>query len=309
MTVRASLPTGGIIEHAQEEAAAPPLQASRQPSGGADDPVRLLRVASLTIETGHAAQGYGGASQKRRASRGAPQPAGPDELRGAALFADVDEATLSRLAPDARIEPLQSGDLLFHQGAVIADIAFVLSGHVKLLRRASSGRQTLIGIRSGGEMVCEPPARADEVHTLSAEAVGATRVLRLPFARFAWALAESPSLCGALMRHSRESVALLVREIESLKSQNADQRLASFLLSLCPPGEDRCRFRLPYDKRLIAARLGVKQETLSRAFAKLRAHGVRTETRNVHVESVTLLANQCDRLGPRARPPGARRKN
>jgi CRP-like cAMP-binding protein len=111
------------------------------------------------------------------------------------------------------------------------------------------------------------------------------------------------------MRDSKDSIARLVGEIESLKSQNADQRLASFILSLCPPGEDRCRFRLPYDKRLIAARLGVKQETLSRAFAKLRAHGVRTETRNVHVESVSHLADQCDRLGQRARLAYGRLKN
>jgi CRP-like cAMP-binding protein len=110
------------------------------------------------------------------------------------------------------------------------------------------------------------------------------------------------------MQDPKESLARLVGEIESLKSQNADQRLAHFLLALCPPGEDRCRFRLPYDKRLIAARLGVKQETLSRAFAKHRAHGVRTETRNVHVESVLRLADQCDRLGRPPRLSLARRK-
>ncbi|MGJ0512723.1 Crp/Fnr family transcriptional regulator [Methylocystis sp.] len=254
----------------------------------------------MTVDTGPAMRSHDNASQKRRAGPCAPQPAGPKDLRKAPLFAGVDEATLSRLSADARIESLQDGDSLFHQGAVVTDLAFVLSGYVKLLRLSSSGRQTLIGIRSDGEMIGEAPTDADEIHTLSAEAVGPTRALKLPAARFARLLKESPSLCAAVMQDSKESIARLIGEVESLKSQNADQRLAHFLLGLCPPGEDRCRFRLPYDKRLIAARLGVKQETLSRAFAKLRAHGVRTETRNVHVESVLHLADQCDRLG---RPP------
>jgi DNA-binding transcriptional regulator YhcF (GntR family) len=69
---------------------------------------------------------------------------------------------------------------------------------------------------------------------------------------------------------------------------------------------EQCRFRLPYDKRLIAARLGVKQETLSRAFAKLRDHGVRTETRDVLIESVSRLADQCDQLGRQSRLPSER---
>lgn len=96
------------------------------------------------------------------------------------------------------------------------------------------------------------------------------------------------------MKDAKQKMSALVYEIEALKSQNADQRLAHFLLKLCPRGEERCRFRLPYDKRLIAAQLGVKQETLSRAFAKLREIGVRTETRDILVESVSRLQNQCE---------------
>jgi CRP-like cAMP-binding protein len=256
--------------------------------------------ASLTIDTGRAAQRYDAVRRKGRADSRASLPVGPGELRKASLFADVDEETLSRLSADARIESLQSGETLFQQGAGVTDLSFVVSGYVKLMRVARSGAQTLIGIRSAGEMIDEAPTAANEIHTVSAESVGPTKVLTLPATRFAWQLKESPSLCVALMRHSKESVARLVDEIESLKSQNADQRLAHFLLAHCPAGEDRCRFRLPYDKRLIAARLGVKQETLSRAFAKLRAHGVRTETRNVHVESVSHLADQCVCFGARA---------
>ena len=46
---------------------------------------------------------------------------------------------------------------------------------------------------------------------------------------------------------------------------------------------------LPYDKVLIAARLGLKPESLSRAFAKLRAVGVAVHAAHVAVNDVGKL--------------------
>jgi len=46
----------------------------------------------------------------------------------------------------------------------------------------------------------------------------------------------------------------------------------------------------------------VTQETLSRSFARLREFGVRTETRDVSVESVTRLCLQYDELARQGLP-------
>ncbi len=264
----------------------------------------------MTTHTSEIAPSYIAAPRKGRVSRRAPpaQPAEPPKLRDASLFSQIDEATLSRLSLDAKVESYEDGDSIFRQGDAIAHLTVVLRGYVKLLRIAASGDETLIGIRADGETIGETPMRADEVHSLSAEAVGPTTALKLPAARFARLVKESPALCAAVIQDAKDRIACLIGEVESLKGQNADQRLARFILSLCPAGEEQCRFRLPYDKRLVAARLGVKQETLSRAFAKLRDYGVRTETRHVHVESVSRLARQCDQLGRASRPPAERRK-
>ncbi|PPD42644.1 MAG: Crp/Fnr family transcriptional regulator [Methylocystis sp.] len=248
------------------------------------------------------------APRKGRATRrGARATAAePPSLRDLPLFATVDDATLARLSLDAKVETYEDGAVIFRQGDQVAAIVILLHGFVKVLRIASCGDETLIGIRADGETVGEPPMDANEHYRVSAEAIGPTSVLKIPAARFARLMKESQSLCAAVVKDSKDKIAALVGEIESLKAQNADQRLAHFILSLCPPGEEQCRFRLPYDKRLIAARLGVKQETLSRAFAKLREHGVRTETRDVLVESVSRLAEQCEQLGRPARLPSER---
>jgi CRP-like cAMP-binding protein len=141
------------------------------------------------------------------------------------------------------------------------------------------------------------PTLNDETYPISAEAVGQTTIVKFPAARFVRLLTESPKLAQAMIAERKRNTTALLHEIEALKAQSADQRLARFILSLCPAGKDQCCFRLPYDKRLVAALLGVKQETLSRAFARLRDVGVRTETRDIFVESVERLCAQYEEFG------------
>ena len=65
---------------------------------------------------------------------------------------------------------------------------------------------------------------------------------------------------------------------------------ARYLLALlgeCRPGTE---VRLPYDKRLLAARLGTRAEHLSRAFAALRAYGVTTHGAQVAIADPAQLA-------------------
>jgi len=223
-------------------------------------------------------------------------------LRDFPLFASLDEATLHRLTLDAKIETYADGAVIFRQGDAVTVIMLIVHGFVKLLRTASCGDETLVSIRSDGASVNDAPTVAGEVYHVSAEAVGPTTILKLPAGRFTRLLSESPALAAAVIEDAKQKIVELIGEIESLKAQSADRRLARFILSLCPPGVEHCRFRLPYDKRLVAARLGVTQETLSRSFARLREFGVRTETRDVSVESVTRLCLQYDELSRQGLP-------
>jgi Crp-like helix-turn-helix domain len=64
------------------------------------------------------------------------------------------------------------------------------------------------------------------------------------------------------------------------------------LLALAPdPNADKAAFRLPFEKGLLAARLGCRQENLSRAFASLRRFGVETRGGNVTLNDVQRLTD------------------
>jgi CRP/FNR family transcriptional regulator, dissimilatory nitrate respiration regulator len=77
------------------------------------------------------------------------------------------------------------------------------------------------------------------------------------------------NLLASMARHLHR----LVLQAERLTSRSSVERVADFLLHLCPPGADRAEIELPLDKSLIAARLGMQPETFSRSVARLRGDG------------------------------------
>jgi hypothetical protein len=93
----------------------------------------------------------------------------------------------------------------------------------------------------------------------------------------------------------------MANRIEQLTAQSATQRVADFLVSLTPCIEGPCTIALPYDKSLIAGRLGLKPESLSRVFAKLRAVGIDVRASDVVVYDVATLQNlvASERIRPR----------
>ena len=91
-----------------------------------------------------------------------------------------------------------------------------------------------------------------------------------------------------------------VHHIEQLQVLSTAQRVGDFLLRFCPPGPGNAVFELPFDKSLIARRLGMKPETFSRALAKLRAVGIETHGATVSVEDLERLRAYCQEGGEEA---------
>ena len=81
-----------------------------------------------------------------------------------------------------------------------------------------------------------------------------------------------------------------MQEVEQLTAHTTSERLADFLLKLCPRQQTGpTTIHLPTDKSLIAGRLGMQPETFSRSLAKLRPLGVETHGQNIVVQDVGAL--------------------
>ena len=217
-----------------------------------------------------------------------------DVLSRVPLFAGLEPPLLARLAEAAHVTRAPRGTRLFAQGDQARGLHVLLEGQVGLFAKVEDdGEDTLLEILDAGEAFIAAAILTGKPYLMTGSALTPIRVLEVPRQVLLDDLRASPDLAlamlGSLARHYRS----LVQEVKDLKLTSASQRLARYLLGLTPRRRGTVIVRLPHNKGLIAARVGVRPETLSRAFAQLRAVGVVVDAHNVAIADLTTLAAYC----------------
>ena len=141
----------------------------------------------------------------------------------------------------------------------------VIDGWVKLYRSTPSGDETVIDIMTKGDSFAEPVAFTGNRYIATAEAVSEARVGRIPADHLVRCIRDSPDIALAMIASISQHMHYLVQQVEQLKTQSGVQRVAEFLASLSLAEHGHCALVLPYDKILIAGRLGLTPESLSPA--------------------------------------------
>ncbi len=205
------------------------------------------------------------------------------------LFANVPNDSLSELLQDSHKRRVNRGATLFVQGDPATHIFVVLVGCVKLVRITPGGEEIVVAVYSEGESFGEAVALKGGKYPVTVEAVQDSVCLQIDSRIVFDTLRRDPDLAVSMLSSTFSHLHELVTEIENLKALSGAQRLATFLISLAPVDDGPCSLNLPYDKVLIAKRLGMKPESLSRSFANLRKHGVKVKRQVVQIEDLTNL--------------------
>lgn len=208
-----------------------------------------------------------------------------DRLRRLAFFRGVPDGLLPWLAADAEKRRVAKSAVIFEQGEPVTHFYIVLSGWVKIFRPRADGTEAVIEVFGPGESFAEAALFMPGGYPASAQAVEEGCVLRIPADSWIDKLRERPELAAAMLSALAAQLKRLAGRIETAGGRTASRRAAEFLLKVCPPGDggEAPRVRLPYEKHLIANRLGMKPETLSRALAVLRRHGAVVEGRDARI--------------------------
>ena len=215
-------------------------------------------------------------------------------IRRTAIFEGLDDALLERLLVHASVNDHGRGETLFQQGDPAVFFYVVLEGWVKVYRLTRSGDEAIVGVFTRGQSFAEAAGFLEGVYPASAETVSESRLLRVPCRDLVTCIRESPDIALAMLASSSRHLHRLVKQIEQLKARTGTQRVAEFLAGLCPVEEGACTIGLPYDKALIAGRLGMKPESLSRAFARLREVGVVIDHNTAAISDVSTLRGFVD---------------
>jgi CRP-like cAMP-binding protein len=220
-----------------------------------------------------------------------------DQSRGAlaatGLFQALPKDFADRLAAASDVMLFEKGDSLYLQHDDADWFYFVLSGWVKTYRETADGEEAVIELLTAGDFVGEMAVLGDGAHADNAAAADSVTVLRLPSYLLGQAINSSHDVALKMLKLLAEKRLRQSQEIESLKLQNAPQRIGCFVLRQCKgQTEGEKALKLPYEKSLIATQLGMKGETFSRALNKLKAATeVSTTGPDLNVPDVARLAD------------------
>jgi CRP/FNR family transcriptional activator FtrB len=213
-----------------------------------------------------------------------------DVLRRIPLFRGLNETLLRKIAGIATLVAVPPGEVLQQRGVSPADLQFLLEGRVTLTGAVADGSSAVIDVLQPVAGISPAAVLANMPCPVAAQAVVASIVLFIAAVPMRALLAQAPALAASLMQSVASELDALVRQVVDLKLRSAPQRLGCYLLGLVAESDAmHADFRLPFDKGLLAARLGCRQENLSRAFATLREIGVETHGARVILHDIPAL--------------------
>ena len=216
------------------------------------------------------------------------QPADIPLLRRSRLLVEVSEADLPALLAPCFVQTLPKGSVLCRQGDRPEFLHVVLSGAVGLFGEGAR-EETLVEFFGPGDSFILAAALIDAPYLLTARLLEESRVLLWPAAAFRQQLRANGALAYGAALQSSIYWRTLIGQIKDLKLLSAIERLSAMLLALAPGRTGRVTVMLPGGRRLVAARLGITPQSLSRAFAALRPLGVSGDSREVTIADLERL--------------------
>ena len=200
-------------------------------------------------------------------------------VRDTPMFRHMDEATALVVLAGAMPRNWDRGVEVFVQGEPADAFFLILEGWVKIYRMLPDGKEAVVSVMTAGESFAEAAMFMGGRYPVTADTVTEARLLRIEASTLRSAMKAEARVAVALLASIAHHTATLSEQVEQMKALAAPQRVADFLVNnarrtLGRQVRGAVSLRLPYDKALIAARLGMTPESFSRALATLRAQGV-----------------------------------
>lgn len=196
-------------------------------------------------------------------------------LRGCSMFATLAASDLERIASFMEVRRASRGDYLFREGDAVAGFFIIRQGAVNVHRIGADGTEKVIHVFRQGQSFAEGALSGDGGYPATARAVEDCDLLFIPRAEFLSLIKTHAELALHMIGSMSQHLRLLVNALEDLQGKDVETRLIHWLLKRCPQPPPATPFQIALDvtKTVLASELSTRNETLSRALARLRDAG------------------------------------
>ncbi|MGH3715486.1 MAG: Crp/Fnr family transcriptional regulator [Micromonosporaceae bacterium] len=215
------------------------------------------------------------------------------------LFQGVEPEAAENLAKQLEYVEIRKGDTLFTEGEPGDSLYIVMSGKLKVGRRAADGRQNLIAVMGPSDMVGELSLFDPGPRTATSTAVTDTRVARLKKAALRPWLQDRPEIAEQLLRVLARRLRRTNDALADLIFTDVPGRVAKSLLQMASRfgTRDGGVLRVTHDltQEELAQLVGASRETVNKALADFASRGW------LRLDGKSVIILDPERLARRAR--------
>lgn len=210
-----------------------------------------------------------------------------EDVRGLALFADMDETNFGALMRGAYVQNFPPRIDLIQENEPPDFLHVVLSGSVDLFS-AWNGRETSMAtVRPVSTFILAASVR-DLPYLMSARTLEKSRIALIPSQDVRSMFATDSAFAQAIVSELAQCYRAVVKNAKDLKLRSSLERLANYLLRQ-KSRTGSLEFDLTMEKRRLASFLGMSPENLSRAFKGLEPYGVKVEGNHIAITNLKDL--------------------
>jgi CRP/FNR family transcriptional activator FtrB len=215
-------------------------------------------------------------------------------VRALHLFANMREANFRALMNAALLQTFPPHVVFIREGELPDFLHVLVSGAVEMYT-SHGGRETTLQVIIPTTTFILAPVVLEQVPLQSARTLVKSRVLIIPGEAVRNIFGRDSAFARAVVAELALRYRDLVRALKGQKLRTGTERLANWILQTDARNGLTGHVILPFEKRLLASLLGVTPESLSRSFAGLASHGVKTEGRAIVIkdrETLKRLAHE-----------------
>ena len=201
-----------------------------------------------------------------------------------------------------RPRPVHRGEHIFRAGDKFRHIYAVRSGTVKSYVLTDACEEQIIGFYLPGEILGFNSIKTEE-YICSAVALETCSYCEIPFSQVEEVCSRIPELQRQIFRLMSKEISFSNDMMLSICSKNAEEKLATFLVSLSNRFQHRGysarEFKLAMSRQEIGVYLGLTIETVSRTFSRMQKKDIiKVDRKSVAINNLPTLRQISSGMAP-----------
>ena len=219
----------------------------------------------------------------------------PGLLSRMPLFSALSPEDLAQVAEGTREKRIHKGEMLFQRGDQPKGFYYVIFGQIKLAFSSPNGNEKVVEILGPHQSFGEAVMFMDRQYPVFAESLADTLLLHIGRDAVFNLIDQDPGFARRMLAGMAIRLHSMVRDVESYSLRSSTQRVIGYLLqqdTAKPREGEEAAIDLPTSKQIIASRLNLTPETLSRIFHELSNAGLITvQGKHISLHDVDKLRN------------------